>query len=282
MLIRTLDPLHSVANFVPEANEKFGALSMDSRMRYFASRSAPMGAVTAAVVAAAFYNFNPRVVAASIPAAWRVASPSTVTRVRYEVVEQALPRVLGAELADSPELGRTTDILRRAAETIPTGDGRPLYAAHAELPWPATACGQLWHAITLLREYRGDGHIGALLTRELTGLQALITHSATGIGFTNQFARRLRGWSNEEWDAAVEGLQDRGLLDASGALTPSGTELRDRIEDLTDDLAYPPWRTIPDDQAEEVGRLAKVLREAVLAAGYLPSTGFGARFGASR
>ena len=32
---------------------------MHQRMQYFASRSAPMGAVTAKVVAATFYNFNP-------------------------------------------------------------------------------------------------------------------------------------------------------------------------------------------------------------------------------
>jgi hypothetical protein len=134
----------------------------------------------------------------------------------------------------------------------------------------------------LLREYRGDGHIAALVTHGLGGLEALITHCATGIGFTNEFARRLRGWSDEQWDAAVDGLRARGLMDGRGELTPAGEQLRSRIEDLTDELAYAPWRSIPDDQAEAVGRLAKVVRETVMASGVLPTSGFGARFGAHR
>jgi helix-turn-helix protein len=107
-------------------------------------------------------------------------------------------------------------------------------------------------------------------------------HSATGIGFTNDFARRLRGWTSEQWDAGVDGLRVRGLLDEAGALMPLGNELRSRIEDLTDDLAYPPLRTISDDDAAELSRLTKVVREAVLASGFLPAAGSGARYGAHR
>jgi hypothetical protein len=86
-LTRTLDPVHSVAYFLPAATERFGALGMQGRTSYFAMRSAPMGAVVAGVAAATFYNFNPELVAASIPAAWQMAPPETVTRIRYEIVE---------------------------------------------------------------------------------------------------------------------------------------------------------------------------------------------------
>jgi len=41
-LSRSLDALHSVMYFVPDADEKFGPLGMDARM-HFATRSAPMG-----------------------------------------------------------------------------------------------------------------------------------------------------------------------------------------------------------------------------------------------
>jgi hypothetical protein len=282
MLTRTIDPFHSVSYFVPEVDEKFGTLGMDSRTRYFACRSAPMGAVTAGTVTATFYHFSPDLVGAAIPAAWELASPSTVTRLRYQLVEEVLPRVLGAELAGSSEVARGAVILRRVAEAIPGGDGRPLYAAHAELDWPDSPAAQLWHAQTLLREYRGDGHIAALVAHELSGLEALITHSATGIGLTNEFARRLRGWTVEQWDAGLEGLGVRGLLDRVGNLTPAGHDVRTRVENLTDDLAYKPWRTISDDEFEELSRLAKAVREAVLSQGILPATGFGARFGAHR
>ena len=244
-------------------------------MHYFASRSAPMGAVTAKVVAATFYNFNPELVAAAIPAAWELAPPATVTRVRYEIVDAALPSVLGEELARSPEVARAAVMLRRTADAIPNADGRPLYAGHAELDWPQEPHAQLWHAIMLLREYRGDGHIAALVAHGLSGLEALITHTATGIGFNAKFGRRLRGWSREQWDAAVDGLRARGLLDDAGQITDSGAEQRSKIEDLTDELAYAQWRTLPDDEATELVALATLIRDAVQAAGVFPSGAFG-------
>ncbi|MGH3637139.1 MAG: SCO6745 family protein, partial [Mycobacterium sp.] len=143
-LTRSLDSLHAAVYFVPEANDKFGELGLDFTTHYFASRSAPMGAVSANVVAATFYNFSPQLVASTIPRAWELASPTTVTRVRYEIVETALPRVLGEELSRSAELARAAALLRRVAEAIPNADGRPLYAGHAELPWPDTPVVALW------------------------------------------------------------------------------------------------------------------------------------------
>lgn len=280
-LTRSLDALHSAVYFVPEANEKFGELGMDFRTHYFAGRSAAMGAVSAYVVAATFYNFNPRLVASAIPTAWELASPATVTRVRYEIVETALPRVLGEKLTQSTELAHAAALLRQVAESVPEPAGRPLYAGHAELPWPTAPITQLWHAITLLREYRGDGHIAALVCNGLSGLEALISHTATGIGFNADYARRMRGWSQDEWDSAAEGLMSRGIL-GEGGLTAAGSELRCSIEDLTDDLGFPPWRSLPPDQADELIRFAAVIREAVQAAGVFPSGAFGPRHGQPR
>lgn len=281
-LTRTLDTLHSVVYFLPEADEKFGELGLDSRTHYFAGRSAPMGAVSANVVAGTFYNFNPRLVARAIPAAWELAAPAAVTKVRYEIVASALPRVLGEQLSGSPEVQHAAALLRGVAESIPNADGRPLYAGHAELPWPDDPIVALWHAITLLREYRGDGHIAALVANGLSGLEALITHAATGIGFDADYARRLRGWSHDEWNAASEGLIARGLLDDAGELTAAGTELRSTIEDLTDALGYPPWRDLPAEHFDELVDFAKVIRAAVQAAGVFPAAAFGPRYGQPR
>ncbi len=281
-LSRSLDPLHSASYFVPEAGERFGALGLPGRMAYFAARSAPMGAVGAKVVAATFFNFSPELIATMIPAAWEVATPEAVTRVRYDVVAQAVPRLLGPELTQSAELARAAVLLRRTAEAIPAADGRPLYAGHAELDWPDEAYGQVWHAITLLREYRGDGHIAVLVANGLSGVEALITHTATGIGFDPEFGRRLRGWSREQWDDAVEVLRRRGLLDQDGGLTPAGLELRAAMEDRTDDLAYAPWRTLSDDEAAELTRMAVALKSAVQAGNVFPTGAFGPRHGQHR
>jgi hypothetical protein len=125
-LSRSLDALHSVSYFAPEAAATFGALGLEGRMAYFAARSAPMGAVGPKVVAATFFNFSPDLIAGAIPAAWRLATPDTVIRARYEVVDQALPRLLGPELTQSAELAHAAALLRRTAESIPSADGRPL------------------------------------------------------------------------------------------------------------------------------------------------------------
>jgi hypothetical protein len=275
-----LDPVHSIIYFLPDVNERFGGLGMKGRTSYFATRSAPMGAVGPRVVAATFYNFNPELVAKSIPAAWEMAAPQTVTAMRYEIIEQALPRVLGAELIGSADFARATDMLCRVADAIPDADGRPLYAGHAELPWPQSTHARLWHAVTLLREYRGDGHIAALVAHGLSGLEALITHTASGIGFTAEVAQRLRGWSDEQWAGAIDRLRRRKLLDGSGALTDAGVQLRSEIEDLTDTLGFAPWRVLADREAAELERFASTVRPVAL--GAFPSGMFAPRYGAHR
>ena len=98
----------------------------------------------------------------------------------------------------------------------------------------------MWHGATLLREHRGDGHIAALLHAGLTGLEALVTHTATGRGFTQPAAQATRGWRDEEWAAACAALADRGLLD-DGGLTEDGAALRAASRRETDALSAAPW-----------------------------------------
>lgn len=280
-LCRAINTVHSVSYFLPDTAERFAALGLEGRTAYFAARSAPMGAVSARTVAATFYNFNPDLVAQSIPAAWEIASPQTVTALRYEIVEDNLPRLLG-DLVDTDRFRRVTALLRKAADAIPDGDGRPLYAAHAEIPWPESTPAQLWHAVTLLREYRGDGHIAALITHELSGLEALITHTLAGIGFSVDFAKALRGWSDDQWNAGLASLAERGLVDGNGELAAAGFELRSQIEDLTDQLGYRPWRVLTDADGAEIAALAGEINARVQAANVFPAGAFGPRYGQDR
>jgi hypothetical protein len=60
------------------------------------------------------------------------------------------------------------------------------------------------------------------------------------------------------------------------------TEFRSRIENLTDEPAYAPWTTLFDDEADEVGRIAKAVRETALAAGLFRGKAFGPRDGEQR
>ena len=131
----------------------------------------------------------------------------------------------------------------------------------------------MWHGLSLLREHRGDGHVAALLTAGLSGIEALVTHTATGRGFVPGFARSSRGWSQPEWDAATGNLAGRGLLEADGVLAPAGRELRAHIEAETDQLATAPWRQLGDQRTEEVIRIGKAMTRAVIAAGAFPADG---------
>src|SRR3954447_2203219 len=215
---RYLEPLHTLVYFVPEGGERYAALGIKGGMRgYFASRSAAFGQVPAEVVIATFYNFAPAQVRNAIPSVWEVTTPAAVLDGRLDGADAALRRLLSDAL-DSDEMRRAADLAREATTALDVV-GRPLYAAHAALPWPEPAHLQLWHAATLLREHRGDGHIAALVLDGLTGLEAAVTYCATGKGMPEDMAKATRGYSDEEWLAAQDGLRGRGLLDEHGQLT---------------------------------------------------------------
>ena len=265
--------LHSLIYFVPETEQRLVATGLKpGRMCYFAGRSAPMGAVSGGVVAATFYNFNPALVASCIPAAWELASPAAVVGARFAAADAALSRLLGRDVIASADMTAIAGLVREAAGAC-SAEGRPLYAGHAGLGWPDAPHVAMWHGLSLLREHRGDGHVAALLTAGLSGIEALVTHTATGRGFVPGFARSSRGWSQPEWDAATGNLAGRGLLEADGVLAPAGRELRAHIEAETDQLATAPWRQLGDQRTEEVIRIGKAMTRAVMAAGAFPADG---------
>jgi hypothetical protein len=270
---RATDPLHSQLYFAPEHDERFSAIGLrPGRMSYFAGRAAPMGAVGAGVVTATFYNFSPSLVAHMIPRAWTLASPEQVLAARLDAARASLTRLLG-DAAASGEVAELAGLLREACAELDT-EGRPLFAGHADLPWPDEPLLSLWHGATLLREHRGDGHVAVLLHAGLTGLEALITHSATGRGFTEAAAKATRGWKDEEWAAACAALSRRGLVDEAG-LTADGEELRAHIEVQTDALAADPWLSLGPEKTARVIELGKGLSRRLVEAGAFGQDIFG-------
>lgn len=279
---RSLELLHSLCYFAPEVEAELVGVGLEpGRMTYFAGRAAPMGAVGAGVVAATFYNFDPELIGDAIPRAWTLADPDEIVGARYRGVDAAY-RALFGDAVTSADMSEAAQLAAIAAQGIPGVDGRPLYAGYAALDWPEEPHLVLWHALTLLREYRGDGHVAALQTAGLSGLEALITHTAAGIGFQKKFAQTRRGWSQAAWDAAVSGLRDRELLDGRGELTTDGRELRDVVEDLTDELAAAPWTELGEDGAARLAELAEPWRKSVRESGLFPAALFGPRYGESR
>ncbi|MFE1995436.1 SCO6745 family protein [Streptomyces parvulus] len=271
----TLNSLHSTHYFSPDTGRELAALGVtDPRAVNFAVRAAALGAAGAGAVTAAFYNYKYELVARHVPAVWETVTPEQAVAARMRAVDATLRRLLGEEVLASAEMAEAAGLALRAAEGC-SRSGRPLYAAHADLPLPEAPHLRLWHAATLLREHRGDGHLAALLAADLDGLEALVTHTATGRGMAPKWVLSTRGWTQEEWDAARDRLRGRGLIDDAGELTGRGTELRDGIERETDRLDTGPYAHLGADGVARLTELATPFARAALGAGAYPADLFG-------
>ncbi|MFR9800067.1 SCO6745 family protein [Streptomyces sp. MS06] len=270
-----LNSLHATHYFAPELGEELGALGItDPRAVNFAVRSAALGPVGAGTVAATFYNYKYELVARHVPAVWETAAAADVLAARARAVDASLHRLLGAEVLASPEMTEAAHLALHAARAC-SRSGRPLYAAHADLPVPEQPHLAYWHAATLLREHRGDGHLAVLVGAGLDGLEAVITHTATGRGMAPKWVLTTRGWSRADWEAAADRLRGRGLLDAQGELTERGTALRQEIEAETDRLDLAPYEHLGPDAVARLTALAADFARTALTAGAYPPDLFG-------
>jgi hypothetical protein len=253
----TLEPLHFICYFAPEPNAGVNALGVKGERRaYFASRSAPMGRVSLEVVIATFFNFAPVIVAKAIPSVWEITTPEAVTEARYAGVDAAYRRLLGDDVVNSAEMAEAA-ALAREATTVCDPAGRPLYAAHASLAWPTQPHMQLFHAQTLLREYRGDAHVAALMLAGLDGAEALVGYAPLGQGMPVSLLRATRCWSDEEWDAATTRMQDRGLIAEDGSLTDAGLAQRHAMEAQTDLASAAPYLHLGEERVTRLRNLAR-------------------------
>ncbi|MFE1251480.1 hypothetical protein [Streptomyces sp. NPDC058735] len=265
-----LNSLHAAHYFSPDLGRELGAAGItDPRAVNLAVRAAAFGAVGAGTVAAAFYNYKYELVARHVPAVWETAAPGRVLQARARAVDATLRRLLGAEALASAEMAEAARLALRAAEACSRA-ARPLYAAHADLPVPEEPHLAYWHAATLLREHRGDGHLAALMSAGLDGLEAIVTHTATGKGMALKWVLGTRGWSREDWDAATGRLRERGLLDAAGELTERGAALRRQIEQETDRLDRAPYEHLGAEGVARLTELGGAFAHAALMAGAFP------------
>ncbi len=247
-----LEPIHLVAYGADEPTEAIQALGYDEENywpSYFAGRSAPLGRVPAEVVDAVFYNFAPGEAATYTQGIWDIATPEAVLAAREAGCVAALRRILG-ELADTPAVARAAELALRIATNAPM-EGRPLYAGLRSIPVPDEPLAKLWHAATLLREHRGDGHNAALVAAGIGGQEAHVL-AALAMGLTPTEYGRLDPLTPEQLAAVVDGLRTRGLVDADGGFTVAGRELKDHIEAVTDTLAAPAYECLTSHEVDQL------------------------------
>jgi hypothetical protein len=241
----TLEPLHGVLYFTPEVRAAGKAIGLRGYWdTYFAFRSAPLGPVTAPSVVAIFAVFEPSMVAMSLPSAWSRAAAEVCLEARTAVAGEVLRGIGVSEAACAEAVALLSPMVLSAT-------ARPLGAANAALPLPEDPVAALWQLATTVREHRGDGHMAALMTNGLSGLEATHLQLPT-TGFGSEQMRQVRGWSVEDWTAARDALAERGLLSDEG-LTDEGAALVGAVEDLTDSLS---WQgglsSVPVDEVVEV------------------------------
>ncbi|MDX1872880.1 hypothetical protein SBI67_12160 [Mycolicibacterium sp. 120266] len=266
-LFDRLEPVHAVTYFAPESRAALSGLGYPGFwMGYFAARSAPLGQVAPEVVTALFYNFSPRQVHNALPAAWDIASPTAALAARAEAAVATLRRY---GITDDAPVRTAAGLLQIAARYAPA-DGRALFAANAALPWPEEPMAKLWHATTLLREHRGDGHNAVLAAHGISGRECNVLHVAAG-RVPREMIGRARDYDDDSWQEQVDRLAARGLLDRAGALTAAGTELKARIEERTDRLALSAFDVLDDEQLATLFSVLTPLTRLVVAGGDLPA-----------
>lgn len=238
-----VEPLGLVPYFADESDEALMALGLrNSWDAYFAGRAAPFGrSVPADVVHAIFYNFAPGEVARHIPRVWDLTTPEAALAARERGCVAGMRRILG-DLADNASVARAADLLLKAATSAPV-EGRPLYAALRALPVPREPVARLWHAATLLREHRGDGHTVALLAEGIGGTEAHVLH-ALSVDLPAEKFGRVWHLPAAQLNAVIDGMRARGLVGTDGWLTAEGRAAKARVEAMTDRLAEAPYHAL--------------------------------------
>src|SRR5688572_15393233 len=264
------EPFHAVTYFADECRVAGTSAGLKGFWQTsFAFRAAPLGAVGPEVVTATFYNFAPSFVARRVPEVWEVVSPAAALAARLSGVDAAVRRALGDDWPGSPEAAETARLAHVAAAAVDL-PGRALAAANSAVPVPGEPHLALWQFLTTLREHRGDGHIAALLQREVDGVSAHVLAAAAGRS-SREWLMRARGWEDAEWDDATRRLTERGWLEDDGGLSAEGLAMVAAIEADTDRLALGPWQALGNAACDRLAELLIPIRRAVVAAGDWPA-----------
>ena len=263
-MFELVEPIGVIPYSSDDPNEAMFALGFtDLWDTYFAGRAAPLGLVPAEVVDALFYNFAPGEVARHIPKVWSTTTPEAAIEARRAGCATALRRILG-DRVESAAFTRATELLLRAATSAPL-EGRPMYAALRSLSIPDDVVARMFHAASLLREHRGDGHVAALMVEGIGGLEAHVL-LALDMGMPAGRFGRVHHLPAAQLGAVIDGMRGRGLIGDDGWLSEAGRAVKQRVEDRTDDLAAPPYACLDPGELEELMAALEPLAALLLAA----------------
>jgi len=255
----SVERYHQLCYWAPEVREEGTRAGLKGFwMNYFATRVAPLGAVSPETVESLFFYYSPSRIGRAIPDAWNYATPEEILAARYRGMDQAIQRELGS-LVEGDEVIRAVQITRDVIGEI-DGTGRTLYAGWNSLPWPEPPHLALWHACTVLREHRSCSHLIALASEGLDGPESVITQVAVDEA-PAEWIQHEAGWADEAVQEAKTRLRGKGWLDADDRATPQCYEGRTRIEEITDRLDGQHWEQIGSEKCDELASVLGVLNQ---------------------
>lgn len=242
----------------PRAIELYTALGIPNGMGYYiASRAAPLAGAGHQAVAAAFYSIHPGFIEFSLTTAAQHTTWEEIMRIRNQAVGEGLRRYV-PEIVD--ELAELNTSLWAVADGLPES-GRVCFAAHRQAPRDTDPVVAAWLAVNCLREWRGDTHFALLVAEDISRVQAGILHDAH-LNYGGWIARS-RGADDAALAEAFADLERRGLAE-NGQVNVAGEQLRQRIEDRTDELCQMMWRSAGAELSQQFIDLIEPIGERLL------------------
>jgi hypothetical protein len=256
--------------FRPETAEALALAGLDPKVSYLAVRAAPLGAAAPAVVVAAFRSLPAEPIRAVMPSVWSKLTPEQLLDLTHDSISAACRTAF----LDSPlhaDVAAVADLLESVVSQLDTS-GRPLAAGGQAVPLPNEPWARAWRLLTTLREHRGDAHVAALVTSNLTLPQTEVLMAAWAGGHLNVTAlRQTRGLTDQTWDKARQDLTQRGLLRDDGTISPAGRELRDHLEHLTDVASTHAWAAADPDATVRIYDFARAASAHLVDTGRIPA-----------
>lgn len=244
----------------PVAIQRYGALGVPDAFGYYvASRGAPLAAAGHQAVAAAFYSIHPGFIELCLSAAEQHTTYPQITEARDAAVGIGL-RTHVPEICD--DLASMGPALWEIVDGLPSS-GRVLFAAHRQWPRSDDPVVSAWLALNCIRERRGDSHFAVLAAEGIDGTQAGLLHDAH-LRYPGEWIPRSRGADDTAIEHALHALESRGLA-SGGRVNDAGLELRQRIEDRTNELSQLPWRLIGERRTVRYLDLVEPVGERLVA-----------------
>ncbi|CAB4861332.1 unannotated protein [freshwater metagenome] len=241
----------------PGAVARFEALGLPGPLGYIASRSAPFAGAGYAALVAALGSISPM----GIQFVVDFMAPQEFMKywdARNEAIREGLeahaPEILEVLAEYAPQLEAVVDQLPFA--------GRPFSASHLDIPRCADPVMRGWHAINIIREWRGDTHWGLVAEHNLSGSEASTLHNAW-LRYDNEWLSRSRGISDDAIQQSLVDLEGRGLA-THGVVNERGLAFRQHLEDETDRRCVLPWRQLGYEATESLADLLEPPCELLL------------------